>query len=91
MEGLLDAFARIIRAGRGTGPLPDAAVNARMAGLLEQGLSSLKDAETRLAAGEHELAASDLAEASRKFGRTVGRTTSPDLLDAVFRRFCIGK
>ena len=91
MEGLIDAFARVIHAGRGTGPLPDAAVNARMAGLLEQGLSSLKDAENRLAAGEHELAAADLADASRKFGETVGRTTSPDLLDAVFHKFCIGK
>ncbi|MBQ7207217.1 MAG: tRNA uridine-5-carboxymethylaminomethyl(34) synthesis GTPase MnmE [Lentisphaeria bacterium] len=91
MESLIEAFARIIHAGRGTGPLPDAAVNARMAGLLEQAIAALKDAENRLAAGEHELAAADLAEASRRFGETVGRTTSPDLLDAVFHKFCIGK
>ena len=91
VKELIEIFRRVIGQDRGEGTLPDVAVNARMATLLEQGASALRDAEKRLLSSEYELAASDLAEAARRFGETVGRTASPDLLDAVFHRFCIGK
>jgi tRNA modification GTPase len=38
-----------------------------------------------------ELAAEDLRQASRALGRITGRTDVEDLLDLVFREFCIGK
>jgi len=41
--------------------------------------------------GEYELAAAELASAGRSLGLVVGRNADPDLLDEVFKNFCIGK
>jgi tRNA modification GTPase len=38
-----------------------------------------------------ELAASDLRIAVNAIGEIVGKTTTEDLLDAIFSQFCIGK
>lgn len=43
------------------------------------------------AAAMPELAAEDLREASRQLGRITGRVDVEDMLDALFREFCIGK
>lgn len=42
-------------------------------------------------AGRPELAAEDLRLAARALGRIAGRVDVEDLLDAIFREFCIGK
>jgi tRNA modification GTPase len=55
---------------------------------LEQAVVSLKRA---LAAGEAELFAEDLRLATRWIGRITGRIDIEDLLDVIFRDFCIGK
>jgi tRNA modification GTPase len=38
-----------------------------------------------------ELAAEDLRDAARSLGRITGRVDVEDMLDALFREFCIGK
>ncbi len=71
--------------------LPDAAVNARHAALLREAASALPPAAERLHKGEFELAAHHLADARRAIGRILGKTVEPDLLDDIFKNFCIGK
>ena len=44
-----------------------------------------------LAAGAGELAAEDVRLAARALGRITGRVGVEDMLDIVFREFCIGK
>ena len=55
-------------------------------------LEECRDALTRaLAASEAELLAEDLRLAARALGRITGRVGVEDVLDIVFRDFCIGK
>jgi tRNA modification GTPase len=42
-------------------------------------------------AGEFELAASDLRSAMHSIGKITGKTSDPDVLDEIFKNFCIGK
>ena len=88
---LVDAFIRQINSGNVSQTLPDVAVNARMAQELGEALVSLREAEEKFASSLYELAAADLGHAALCIGETVGKTASPDLLDQVFHRFCIGK
>lgn len=61
---------------------------ARHRHALEQALGALKRA---IAASDAELHAEDLRLAVRWIGRITGRVDVEELLDAVFRDFCIGK
>ncbi|MBS0470052.1 MAG: tRNA uridine-5-carboxymethylaminomethyl(34) synthesis GTPase MnmE [Proteobacteria bacterium] len=61
---------------------------ARHRHALEEALVALARAE---AAGDAELFAEDLRLALRAIGRITGRVDVEDLLDVVFRDFCIGK
>jgi tRNA modification GTPase len=62
----------------------------RQRNLLQQSLSAL--ARCISAAGEgEELAAEELRAASYFLGRLLGRIDVEDVLDAIFREFCIGK
>jgi tRNA modification GTPase len=58
--------------------------------LLEQTASSLERSIAVLEQGE-ELAAEELRAASNSLGRLLGRVDVEDILDAIFRDFCIGK
>ena len=58
-------------------------VAARVA--LEQSLATLR------AAANLELVAMDLRIAVNAVGEVVGKTSTQDLLDAIFSQFCIGK
>jgi tRNA modification GTPase len=91
IDNLIEKFSQIINAGSVQQTLPDVAVNARIAGELEEAVASLITARMNFESSEYELAAADLAAASFAVGETVGKTASPDLLDSVFHRFCIGK
>jgi tRNA modification GTPase len=44
-----------------------------------------------VAEGGDELAAEELRVASQALGRLLGRVDVEDILDAIFREFCIGK
>ena len=90
LETLADAIETAVlgRHGATTGAL---AVSARHATLLEETAARLEEARPLLDAQEFELAAIPLRRALDALGEITGQTTTPDLLDTIFHRFCIGK
>ena len=90
ISDLLDAFEAEIRRGE-VGELPPVAVNARSAALLREAQQGVAAAVGCFSDGEYELAAAELASAGRSLGLIVGKNADPDLLDEVFKNFCIGK
>ncbi|MBR7131051.1 MAG: tRNA uridine-5-carboxymethylaminomethyl(34) synthesis GTPase MnmE [Lentisphaeria bacterium] len=90
IEELFDAFEKQVFAGEST-VIPETAVNARTADLLDRSLAHLDRAENSFNDGDYEIAAAELADASNFVGEISGLTVSPDILDKIFHRFCIGK
>ena len=88
---LLRIFSELVYGEGENARVPEVAVNARTAALLEECAEALAQASGRFAAGEFELAASDLRSALHAVGRIIGKTADPDVLDEIFRSFCIGK
>ena len=68
-----------------------AAVSERHAALLEQAANHLDAASEDAARGSWELAGSSLRTAAELVGCITGETATPDILDEIFSRFCIGK
>jgi tRNA modification GTPase len=62
----------------------------RQRGLLQQTAASLRRSISAISGGE-ELAAEDLRAAAYSLGRLLGRVDVEDILDGIFRDFCIGK
>jgi tRNA modification GTPase len=58
--------------------------------LLQETAASLQRSLSAIEEGE-ELAAEDLRMAARSLGRLLGRVDVEDVLDVIFREFCIGK
>jgi tRNA modification GTPase len=89
-EGIAALIARLGAAveasfGAGTAPLVTRARH-------RQALQACVEALDRFAAAAlPELAAEDLRAAARALGRITGRVDVEDMLDALFREFCIGK
>jgi tRNA modification GTPase len=63
---------------------------ARQRDLLQQAAGSLQRSIVAIGKGE-ELAAEDLRSAAYALGRLLGRVDVEDILDVIFRDFCIGK
>jgi tRNA modification GTPase len=63
---------------------------ARQRKLLQQTEASLQRSMDAVGQGE-ELAAEDLRMAAQSLGRLLGRVDVEDILDVIFREFCIGK
>jgi tRNA modification GTPase len=86
VSGLLRDLAQTARQSM-PGP-GEAALNARQARLLEAATCALAEA-----VGQRDplLVAEDLRSARLAFDSLLGRTTTEDMLDALFGRFCIGK
>ena len=63
---------------------------ARQRDLLQQAAASLKRSIAAIGKGE-ELTAEDLRSAAYALGRLLGRVDVEDILDVIFRDFCIGK
>ena len=63
---------------------------ARQRKLLEETADSLQRSIEVIGKGE-ELAAEELRAAAYSLGRLLGRVDVEDILDAIFRDFCIGK
>lgn len=89
LPALLALIAERLRArvwsGEGAAPL---VTRARQRAALREALEALERGRT---APAPELLAEDLRLALRALGRVAGRVDVEDLLDAVFRDFCIGK
>jgi tRNA modification GTPase len=90
IDALLDAIAQAVWDGP-PHEEPEIAVGARHARLLEQAAEALPAARAELAAERWELAAIPLRDALNALGTITGETASPDVLDEIFRTFCIGK
>lgn len=85
------AVAATLRARAADGDHP-ASTSARCRESLAQAGDSLRSAsETLLLGGGDELVAIDLRQAVDDLGKVVGTVVTDDILDRIFRRFCIGK
>ena len=90
LEGLYDAvMERLFHADRPE--LPEIAPNARAGRELEKARAALEAAAKQFADGNYELAAEESSRAAHAVGVIVGKHADPDLLDEVFKNFCIGK
>ncbi len=58
---------------------------------LEETLAALRRSLGRNLAGHEDLLAEELRTAARTLGRLTGRVDVEDILDVIFRDFCIGK
>jgi len=85
------AIARALRAQGAEGDLPAGTAARCGEGLARAGLALDAAAATlRLGLGD-EMVAVDLRQGLDDLGRVVGAVVTDDLLDRIFRRFCIGK
>ena len=93
LETLLDYFAEKVwgesSASGDAGSLCE--VSARHEALLREGAAFVRKASGRIEQEEWELAATDLREAISALGTVTGEEVSADVLDGIFRNFCIGK
>ncbi len=90
IESLLDAFESAVW-GFPHDTEPELAVSARHAELLEQAVGNIAPAVDTISEQDWELAAVHLHGAIDALGHITGKTVSPDILDNIFSRFCIGK
>ncbi len=70
---------------------PETAVSSRHAALLVEALEAVPGAVEKIRSQEWELASVNLRAAISALGRITGEDASPDILDEIFSRFCIGK
>lgn len=88
-EGAPGLLADLADTARKAMPKPgEAVLNARQGALLEVATRSLADAADQR---DPLLVAEDLRSARVAFDGLLGQTTTEDMLDALFGRFCIGK
>jgi tRNA modification GTPase len=92
IEELKAAVFSAVTDQRGPAELPNIVPNIRHKVAIERGLIASKTAEEGFSTGRPaELVAIDLKEALDSLGEVVGVTTTEDILDQIFSRFCIGK
>jgi tRNA modification GTPase len=88
-EGLATLKYALVETARRSLPKPgEAALNARQHAALEQAAAALENARSL---GDLLLVGEELRTARAAFDRLVGRSTTEDMLDTLFGRFCIGK
>lgn len=88
-EGIADLIADLVETARAALPKPgEAALNQRQHDLLREAAQALQAAEEE---SDPLLAAEALRLTRVNFDALLGRTTTEDMLDALFGRFCIGK
>jgi tRNA modification GTPase len=91
LDELRSVIARSLRDARADDNLP-AGTGARCRGSLQRAESSLESAVESIHSGAgDELIALDLRAAVDELGKVVGAVVTDDVLDRIFRRFCIGK
>lgn len=85
---VLKSKAEVLLSGAGESPV---ITRSRHRSAFEDCLAALRRAQAADIAADAELLAEDLRLAMRALGRIAGRVDVEDLLDVVFRDFCIGK
>ncbi len=90
LEALYDAIEEAAALGEGWRESA-VAVNVRQSDLMRQAEEACHQAIGLLLANEWELAAAELHGTVHALGQVIGKTASPDLLDLIFSKFCIGK
>jgi tRNA modification GTPase len=90
VESLLRALAEGVRQFFATTEAP-IVTRARHRRALEETVAALDRALAQGLAGSEELIAEDLRSAAMALGRLTGRVDVEDILDVIFREFCIGK
>lgn len=91
LEALRAAIAAVLRRREADGDLPAGTAARCRDSLARAGQSLLWAAETLTLGGGDELVAIDLRQALDELGKVVGAVVTDDILDRIFRRFCIGK
>ncbi len=92
LELLKDAIKALVWSGRITAEMAQVTINSRHQDALKRASSSLRLAlEAMRGDASLEFVALDLRQGIAAVGEIVGKTTTEDLLDAVFSQFCIGK
>jgi tRNA modification GTPase len=92
MEALKDAIKNLVWSGAVNAEAWQVAINSRHQEALARGREATVRAVAALREGIGlELVAEDLRIAANAVGEIVGKTTTEDLLDAIFSQFCIGK
>ena len=73
-------------------PMPDTAPNLRQKDVIEKALSFVNQALEGTRQGmSAEILAIDIRQALDCLGEITGETTTEDILDEIFSRFCLGK
>jgi tRNA modification GTPase len=70
---------------------PALVTRARQRGHLTETVAALRDAQQAARDGREEIVAEQLRLATRALGKLLGRVDVEDILDVIFRDFCIGK
>jgi tRNA modification GTPase len=92
IEALKDAIKEKVWAGQIGAEMLEAMINSRHEDALRRGRAGIDLAASALDSDLGlELVALDLRIAVDAIGEIVGKTTTEDLLDAIFSQFCIGK
>ncbi|HUS35007.1 MAG TPA: tRNA uridine-5-carboxymethylaminomethyl(34) synthesis GTPase MnmE, partial [Verrucomicrobiae bacterium] len=92
LEQLKDRIKDAIWSGRASADSSDVMINSRHEDALQRAKQGISNTTAALEEGHSiELAAMDLRLAVNAIGEIVGKTTTEDLLDAIFSQFCIGK
>jgi tRNA modification GTPase len=92
MDSLADAIERAIWGGSVHSGMFEVMINARHQDALLRARETLERAAAALQTEAHlELVALDLRAGTQAVGEIVGQTATEDLLDRIFRQFCIGK
>jgi tRNA modification GTPase len=92
IEQLKDAIKEKVWAGEIGAEMLEAMINARHEDALRRGRAAVERTISALQGNLGlELVAMDLRIAANAVGEIVGKTTTEDLLDAIFSQFCLGK
>lgn len=92
LEELKTAVFSVVMKQRRPPELPRIVPNLRHKLAIEKALTASKTAAGGFRSGQPaELVAIDLKEALDALGEVIGMTTTEDILDQIFNRFCIGK
>ena len=89
VNGLIGALTEI--AARFFGAEPALVTRARHRQMMEEAVAALDRAQAEGPMGREDIVAEELRLAARALGRLTGRVDVEDVLEVIFRDFCIGK